>query len=181
MKYFILSQDRKISNPIELALLDRAAYIDGASREEYAKVPDMIVTYFPNSQELEKPDVLYAPAFLVSDSFKRLLKKYDTNMQFKGIRCYPENMDDPESLLYWWPCLRKIDCMSEETEKLPNGLIKRLVINESAVRGNAILMVAGTIEIIVLVSFELAESMLRRGMWGMDLEPVDMAESKNKL
>jgi len=174
MKYFMISQDRKISNPIELAQLDRAVYIDGASQEEYAKAPDMVVTYFPNSQELEKPDALYSPAFLVSDGFRRLLGKYDKKMQFKGIRCYPENLEDPESLLYWWPCLRKIDCMSEKTEKLPNGLVKHLVVNGSAVQGRAILMVGGAIETIVLVSFELAESMLRRGMWGMDLEPVDM-------
>lgn len=176
MKYFKISQDRKISNPIELAQLDKAVYIDGASREEYIRASDMIVTYFPNSQELEKPDVLYSPAFLVSDNVKRLLGKYDTKLQFKGIRCYPENLEDTEALLYWWPDLRKIDCMSEETEKLPNGLVKHLVVKESAVRGKAILMVDGTIETIVLVSFELAESMLRRGMWGMNLEPVDMTK-----
>lgn len=178
MKYFILSQDRKISNPIKLTQLDRTVYMDGVSEEEHAKASDMVVTYFPNSQELEKPAVLYSPAFLVSDSFKRLLGKYDTKMQFKGIRCYPENLEDPESLLYWWPCLRKINCMSDETEKLPNGLVKHLVVNENTLRGRDILMVGGAIETIVLVSLELAESMLRRSMWGMDLEPVDMTEKR---
>lgn len=137
----------------------------------------MIVTYYPNSLDVEKPDILYSPAFLVSDRLKRLLEKYDSKMRFKGIRCYPQDYDDPESLLYWWPSLDKIDCMSDKTEKYSNGLIHRLVIRPDKTQGKPILMVGGTIETIVLVSMELTESMLRRGMWGMDYVPVDMVDA----
>lgn len=174
MRYFRLFQDREISNPIELGGIDRNIYTDSASKKEFDNTPGMTVEYFRNSQELEKPDVLYSPAFLVSDGFKRLLRAYDSKMQFKGIRCYPEEIDDPEALLYWWPYLRKIKCLSDRTEKYPNGLIKHLVINEKDTQGRPILMVEGTLETIVLVSMELAESMLRRALWGMDYEAVDM-------
>ena len=45
---------------------------------------------------------------------------------------------------------------------------------ESRLQDRPMLMVDGTIETIVLVSLELAEAMLRRGLWGMDYIPVDM-------
>lgn len=175
MKYFMIPQDRQMSNPILPGQIDKAVYVDGAPGSQFRRVPDMSVSYFPNSPDLEKPDILYQPAFLVSDRLKRLLAKYNPGMQFKGIRCYPEDFDDPESLLYWWPNIGKVDCVSERTEKYPNGTIRHLVIQSEKIQGKSILMVDGTLETIVLVSMELAESMLRRGMWGMDYVPVDMA------
>lgn len=177
MKYFMIPQDRQMSNPIVPEQIDKTIYVDGAPRTQFKHVSDMIVSYYLNSPDLEKPDILYSPAFLVSDRLKRLLEKYDSKMKFKGIRCYPEDFNDHESLLYWWPSLRKINCMSEKTEKYPNGLIRRLVIQPGKLQRTSILMVDGTIETIVLVSMELVESMLRRGMWGMDYVPVDIAEA----
>lgn len=177
MKYFMIPQDRQMSNPILPNKMDKTVYVDGAPRSQFRSVSDMRVFYYPNSPDVEKPDILYKPAFLVSDRLKRLLVKYDSGMRFKGIRCYPEDFDDPESMLYWWPNIGKIDCMSERTEKYPNGTIRHLVVQSGKIQGKPILMVDGTLETIVLVSMELAESMLRRGMWGMDYVPVDMARS----
>lgn len=173
MKYFRVSQDRDVSNLIAPAGIDPAVYRDGVSRQEFDQAKSMIVTYFANSQDLEKPDILYTPAFLVSDRFKRLLQKFDSKMRFKGIRCYPENVDDPEALLYWWPYLPKIKCLSEKTEKYPTGLIRHLVVESAEIPDKPIIMMDGTLETIVLVSEELAESMLRRNFWGMDFLPVD--------
>lgn len=177
MKYFMIPQDRQMSNPIVPGQIDRTIYTDGAPWTQFRHASDMIVSYYPNSPDLEKPDILYSPAFLVSDRLKRLLEKYDPKMQFKGIRCYPEDFNDHESLLYWWPGLRKINCMSGKTEKYTNGLIQHLVIESDKTQRKPILMIDGTLETIVLVSMELAESMLRRGIWGMDYVSVDMAEA----
>lgn len=173
MKYFRVSQDRDVSNLIVPAGIDPAVYRDGVSRQEFDRAKNMIVTYFTNSQDLEKPDILYTPAFLVSDRFKRLLQKFDSQMRFKGIRCYPEDVDDPEALLYWWPYLPKIKCLSERTEKYPTGLIRHLVVESAEIPDKPIIMMDDTLETIVLVSEELAESMLRRYFWGMDFVPVD--------
>lgn len=164
-----------MSNPILPGQIDKTMYAVGAPRSQFQRVPDMSVSYFPNSPDLEKPDILYQPAFLVSDRLKRLLAKYNPRMQFKGIRCYPEDFDDPESLLYWWPDIGKVDCISKMTEKNPNGTIRHLVVQPGKMKGSPILMVDGTIETIILVSMELAESMLRRGIWGVEYVPVEMA------
>lgn len=173
MKYFRISQDKEISNLITPSNIDPAVYKDGVSRKEFDQAQNMIVAYFANSQDLEKADVLYVPAFLVSDRFKRLLQVFDSRMKFKGIRCYPDQVEDTEALLYWWPYLPKVKCLSQETEKDPTGLIKHLVIDSTKLPNKHIIMVDETLETIVLVSEELAESMLRRNFWGMDFILAD--------
>ncbi len=174
MKYFMISQDKALSNVIAPEKLDGSLYRDDASKKEFDAVQNMVVKYFDNSQELEKPDILCTPAFLVSDRFKKLLRAFDPKMKCKGIRCYPREVEDPEALLYWWPWIPRVKCLSEQTVKYPTGLVEHLVAVESRLQGRPILMVDGTIETIVLVSLELAEAMLRRGMWGMDYIPVEM-------
>lgn len=173
MKYFMISQDKALSNVIAPEKLDGSLYRDDASKKEFDAVQNMVVTYFDNSQELEKPDILYAPAFLVSDRLKKLLRAFDPKMKCKGIRCYPHEVEDPEALLYWWLWIPRVSCLSEQTVRYPTGLVKHSVAVESRLRGYPILMVEGTIETMVLVSLELAEAMLRRGMWGMDYIPVE--------
>lgn len=174
MKYFMISQDKELSNLIVPEKLNPSVYKDGVSKKDFDKAPPMIVSYFSNSQELEKPDILYSPAFLVSDRFKKLLKVFNPKMSFKGIRCYPHEMEDSEALLYWWTYIPKVKCLGEETEKDPTGLIKHLVVEEGKLQGKSILVVDGTVENIVLVSLELAESMLRRNFWGMNFIPVEI-------
>ncbi len=173
MKYFMISQDKALSNVIVPEKLDGSLYRDDASKKEFDAVQNMVVTYFDNSQELEKPDILYAPAFLVSDRLKKLLRAFDPKMKCKGIRCYPHEVEDPEALLYWWLWIPRVSCLSGQTVRYPTGLVKHPVAVESRLRGYPILMVEGTIETMVLVSLELAEAMLRRGMWGMDYIPVE--------
>lgn len=175
MKYFMISQDKELSNLIVPEKLDLNIYKDGTLKRDFDKASTMVVSYFSNSQELEKPDVLYSPAFFVSDRFKKLLKVFNPKMSFKGIRCYPKEVEDSEALLYWWPYIPKVKCLSQETEKDPMGMIKHLVVEESKLQGKSILIVDQTLETIVLVSLELAESMLRRNFWGMNFTPVDIA------
>lgn len=178
MKYFMIPHDKALSNVIAPEKLDSSLYRDKISKKEFDAVQNMVVTYFDNSQELEKPDVLYTPAFLVSDKLKKLLRAFDPKMKCKGIRCYPHEVEDPEALLYWWPWIPRVQCLSEQTTKYPTGLVKHLVVVENRLQRRPILMVDGTLETIVLVSLELAEAMLRRGLWGMEYIPVDMEEDR---
>lgn len=178
MKYFMIPQDKALSNVIAPEKLDSSLYRDKISKKEFDAVQNMVVTYFDNSQELEKADVLYTPAFLVSDKLKKLLRAFDPKMKCKGIRCYPHEVEDPEALLYWWPWIPRVQCLSGQTTRYPTGLVKHLVVAENRLQGRPILMVDGTLETIVLVSLELAEAMLRRGLWGMEYIPVDMEEDR---
>lgn len=178
MKYFMIPHDKALSNVIAPEKLDSSLYRDKISKKEFDAVQNMVVTYFDNSQELEKPDVLYAPAFLVSDKLKKLLRAFDPGMKCKGIRCYPHEVEDPEALLYWWPWIPRVQCLSEQTTRYPTGLVKHLVVAGNRLQRRPILMIDGTLETIVLVSLELAEAMLRRGLWGMEYIPVDMEEDR---
>ncbi len=178
MKYYRLCPDRDISNPMVIERLDREVYIHGADRKQYDEAPGMQVAYFQNSAELEKPDLLEEPVMLVSDSLKCLLELYDPQMPMKGVQCYPENDEDMENYLYWWPYIEKADCLSEETKKYQTGLLEHLVIDRRRTGNRHILRVGGTLEEVVLVSLELVESMLRRGLWGMEFIPVDTAGGK---
>ena len=82
-------------------------------------------------------------------------------------------MEDPEALLYWWPFLPRTKCISEKTERYPTGLIRHLVVESTQLPKKPIIMLDEIPETVVLVSEELAESMLRRNFWGMEFIPVE--------
>ena len=155
MKYFELTADREIANPIRLLKVDGEVYKNGISEEEFKGIPPLSVGYFENLPERELYDVLQEPAFLISDRVKRLVSLYEPMMEFKGI-----------------PVLIPVDCLSSKAKIYDNGMIEELVLDEAKSDKHHIFRVGGILEHKILVSLPLAESMLRRRISGISFVPV---------
>ena len=119
MKYFELLCDPSVSNALSIQPDNIALYRDFTSLEV---IPDLTVAYFQNSIKLEVYDIMFGSAIWLSDKLKRLIELYEPNISFKGIRLYPEDLNDTCSYLYWWANFPKIDFSFDSNQELPNPL-----------------------------------------------------------
>lgn len=178
MKYFELIPDQDMANPIQLLKVDRRVYKNGLSEEEFKEIPPLSVGYFENLPQRELYDVLQEPAFLISDRIKRLIALYEPMMEFKGIQLFPEKENDSTMPLFWIPCLPLVDCLSSQTKKYDNGMLKELLLEKKKDYKYHIFRVGGILEHKLLVSLPLAESMLRRRVSGITFVPVRFSQEE---
>lgn len=170
MMYFELSRDPHISNPLVVrpANINIELYSDFASLEQVQHIPDLAVGYFQNSVKLEVYDILFDSAIWISDKLKRLIELYEPDISFKGVRLYPEDLNDNCSYLYWWADFPKIDFSFDPNKDLPEPL----KLNQKLIHEKNIFLIDKILQRKLIVSLPLAESMLRRDMGGFTLHPV---------
>ena len=165
MKYFELLCDPSVSNALCIQPDNIALYRDFTSLEV---IPDLTVAYFQNSIKLEVYDIMFGSAIWLSDKLKRLIELYEPNISFKGIRLYPEDLNDTCSYLYWWANFPRIDFSFDSNQELPNPL----KLDENLIDRKNIFLIDKILQRRLIVSLPLAESMLRRDMAGFILKPV---------
>lgn len=170
--YFILKTHPEVINPIQILKLDPSIYNNQVSLEMYKKTSELVVGYFDSGPDVEICDVLEMPVWLISDQVKRLFHLYESSMAFKGVQVFSIYPEDNTSPLYWWPYIEPVECLSEKTQKYENGTLKELVLKSAPVLQRHIFRVSGLLEHRVIVSLPVAESLLRRGLIGIGLEPV---------
>lgn len=180
MEYFQISQRREIVKPIKVIGLDRDYYKANIKREDFKKIPSLLVAYFENEEDLEIPDILTSPSFFISDRLKRLIDLYAGEyVDFKGIHVYESDFSNIEhiaSYAYWVMGMEECNCLHPDTETFPTGMLKHMVLDANKINGRDILKVGGIVENRYIVSLPLAESIMRRNMYGVLLEKVEIKE-----
>ncbi|WP_270169005.1 pentapeptide repeat-containing protein [Paenibacillus sp. SYP-B4298] len=122
------------------------------------------------------PDLIEHPVPLVSDRLKRVLEMYVPAADWQLVvladvaRCRQE--------LYWVPLLQVIAGAGEGTEWHRDGTVRQLVLNSSQVT-SAVFRVQEMHSLAIYVELAVAESILRRGMTGIRLEPVMSGEPRD--
>lgn len=173
MRYFELTADRDLSNPVQVQRLDTQIYKNGVSKEEFDAIRQLQVAYFGHSEQTEICDVLWEPAFMVSDALRRVFLLYEPEMEFRGVQLFADDLEDSTAPLYWMPYIEPVSCLGGESRKYPNGMLEKLVLDREAPTGHRhIFRVADILEYKVIISLPVAESMIRRQMTGTALEPV---------
>ena len=175
MEYFELTQDREVEFPIQLKELNRKQYTYAMKEAEFEGLDRLKVTYFRESEGNEWCDIRTEPTFLVSDAVKRVLSLYDDTIRFCAIQAFEEeaSMVVP---LYWVPLFRMVSCLHPDTTWYPNGMLKELVLSRESLTDQPIVRVASLLEYKVVISLAAAESLLRRGFYGIGLKPVSVRE-----
>nr|WP_106781372.1 hypothetical protein [Lysinibacillus timonensis] len=162
MEYFIVRQDQSIPNPI--IPLKTSPSFDG----EY-----VYSSVF--AEVIEKENALYLdyldkPQRIVSDELKKLLAKFEDNIDFTAIVF--TDVKKATQRLYWLLDMTAKNCISHETTYTPDGLIKELVIDPKKVELDCIFRIDTRKESFTIVNLDVAESMLRRPFLGFQLQRV---------
>lgn len=163
MDYFILSQDRRVKNFIDNSDLKSLKNMNIlADRITPISIP------VNNEKDNEYGDFINGDTVIVSEKLKVLLEKYDENIFFRPIVF--QDVNKRKQSLYWIAVFEELDCLSKESEFNKNGTIKKLVINKELANGYRIFTLKGTMEKLIIITLDLAESILRRGYVGIEIK-----------
>lgn len=170
MEYFILTQDSRIDVP-------EAPY------ELREKVPRQLVSVEKDKifrQTMAFPlthtsgwyygAIIARPVYLVNTGVKEVLSNYDSI-----ILCTPVMFNDQDrgkQQLYWLLNVKRIDSLSTETTFYAPQDLKTLVLDEKKIRDKPVFKIKGIIEEYLVIRLDVAESLLRRDLYGIELKPV---------
>ena len=134
MNYFILSQD-------ELEMIDRQFSVLHKPENDYN-------------------DFIEKSIRLLSDSFTKLVGKYELRLPFKSVVLI--DLPKLSRLLYWSTIPPKVAGLSAQTEFHLDGALNNLVINEALAAPYSIFKIDGIKEDYCIGNIEHAESIMRR-------------------
>lgn len=174
MEYFLLKQSEDVVNPIKIFGVDMENYTVVMTHQDFKQIKRSKVAYAEYSRSHEMPDILTYPTYMVSDTIRRVLHMYDDNISFKSIQVFPTLEKDlmEATRTYWvYDCVME-DCLHQDTIILPNGGMQEIILNKTKIKGRDIFRVKGTLDNKLIISLAVAESILRRNVYGIMLEKV---------
>lgn len=174
MEYFLLKQSSNVVNPIQIIELDMEKYVPSMTHQQFRELENVAIGYFYYKPECEYPDVINSPTIMVSDMIHKVLAMYDQNISFKTIQVFPDKPEyvKKESRTYWiYDCVME-DCLHPESQIMPNGEIKNIILDQKRMKNRDIFRVKGMLDNRIIISLPVAESILRRCPYGIELEKV---------
>lgn len=175
MEYFELCQSPKVENPVALTGLDRDAYCRMMTPERFEALDRLRVANFSGDEREEICDILTEPTFMISDRLKKLIALYDRGIAFKGIQALPISEESRQYPLYWVPCFPEIACIHQSSVIYDNGTIASLVLDGSKIGGQPVFRLSGCVGYRLAVSMPVAESILRRRLYGVSIRRLEVA------
>lgn len=174
MEYYLMKQ--YAINPVNPLLVEPGPYKYRLSQEEFDNLPDCSLGYYEYTLETELPAILIHPTFMVSQQIKKVIEMYDETVRFKSLTILPNDFDrvDEASMTYAIPYLRRYDCLHEDSVVLPDGTIKKTVIDHKKIPNIDIFQIKNAVQNRVLVSLRMAESISRRNAYGVMFERVEV-------
>ncbi|WP_411680964.1 hypothetical protein [Clostridium thailandense] len=175
MEYFIICKDKRVLNSVEPIGVSKE--ID---KNIDTKVEDEMPVqfYIKEKKENEYVDYIDGQAPLISDNLKYIFEKFQEDIFLK-----PAVLADVKRMrqdLYWIMIPQAVECLSPKAKFNKDGTLKRLVIDETKIGFTKIFKVDGILENFIMISLDLAESILRRDFTGIKLERVEKEVRKGE-
>lgn len=176
MEYFRLCQNKKMNNPFVVTGLDSSVYVSNPNKEQYDALPQSMVSYFGYKDDYEVADYVVTPTPMVSHDLKRVFSMYEPEMKFKSVQCYANKESDALKLApaYYVYYIEKTNCLHKASVIAPNGSVTKLVLSHGSMENKDILVIDGIPEKITIVSLAVAESILRRQLFGIEFQKVEI-------
>lgn len=174
MEYFVIKSSVKV--PLTPTNKEAVLYPHRLTEENFNSMPKGTIYYYHDAEDIEIPELMVQPTFMVGDSLRRIISVYDDTVSWKTLYMMP---DEEEKVVdgtkrYSIPNLTRCKCLHEEAETAPNGAVTKLILDKNRLRNTAIFQVEETLENYVIVSLALAESISRRHPYGVRLERVEV-------
>jgi len=173
MDYFILEQKENITNAVKLLARadnpqERKQVI---TKEQMKDLNELSRIYVTGDSDSIYPAIIDTPVFLVSDTVKKLFQIYDDSLLFKCTVL--ANGAEGNQFIYWLTLMDELDCISPNTEFDKSGSLKKLVLDKSKVQSRRVFQVGGIREKLIVINQDIAESLLRRFLLGIQLTPIE--------
>lgn len=174
MEYFELFQSKNVNHAVQILNLDRDTYAYNLNRSKFESLAKLKVGYFSGLNTEELCDILKEPTYMVSDEVKRLFELYEPEIEWKAVQLFPLDEECKVLPLYWVPFFPLLDCLHTTAKKYTNGTVESLVLDAKVCSDKTIFRVDGLLEYKVMISLPVAESLLRRRLYGIGLCKIEV-------
>ncbi len=176
MHLFSIRQSENVRNPIKIAGYAENIYHYNMTMSEVKALPKLAVGYYTAHKSIEFPAIIHEPVFMVDNVLKKLLKLYDREMIFRGLHVYDDKLDETNVQMhsYWAMGVSAHLCVHPDVKIFPNGSVEKLVLHQDMIPEKDVFKVGGIMEERIIISEAVAESILRRHMYGIALEEVEI-------
>lgn len=172
MRYFELRQGEQIRHPIKMVWAGKSPFTYNPSKQEFHEFPDILVGYYEYKEEVEMPEVLEGDTYFVGEGVKHVLSMYDETIPFKAVQIYPFGMVEKVVPTYFSFFPTEIPCLHPSAVILPNGELQELILDGNRIPDADIFKVGGIRLHRIIVTLPVAESLLRRSLFGIRLREV---------
>lgn len=170
MKYYIMSQDKRIQNPFVLKEFPTSASVD-LDTSYGDQLRDHTSLFTIENEGSAYPEMLEAPLVMVEKKIHDVLEMYDETVVYKTVSIINQKKNTRRE--YYIALIDRIDCLHSTTEFYKDNSLKKLVLDREKIKDRQIFKVAGISSPYVIVSLDIAESILRRGCFGVRFEEVE--------
>lgn len=168
MEYFLMLSDDRIGNRLKLQQdTMNIELTEACSVYTDFKEDTVFVDFLPIRQ-------LFCHAFYVSDDFKELLDLYTDNLTAFPVFITDKNQKGQK--VYWRIDIELVDCVVKE----PNMSYSNLTLYKSKLDSKHIFRIAFEKQEYLIVSLNLAETILRKEPSGIRFLPVKLKEENNE-
>lgn len=172
MKYFILEQGKEYTrNP---QIKGWYGKLDIHSLKQVGSgLKDKMIFEVDITESTLFPDILVKPVLMVSAAMRDIIFKYEKKVFFKEVLFM--NVEGTQKYTYYIPFLPRVNCFKDVTCFHKNMNKKETcIVDISKMWNRHIVEAEGNDEQCIVISLDLAESILRKGLIGIGLREVSI-------
>ncbi|RKI77002.1 hypothetical protein D7V90_19980 [bacterium 1xD42-87] len=172
-RYFFMDQDTFLQDAIGLRDFDIYGKRHVFTMEDAGQINDITALYLDETAGECAADFIKSPVYMVSEMVFDVIDMYEDDLLRRKIVMI--HKEEGRQLVYYHLLLREMEMTHELTEYYPNGMEKRLVLDSGKIAHHKAFLLADSKVKLPVVSLEVVESLLRRGVTGVTFQEVEVA------
>lgn len=172
-RYFFMDQDVFLPDAIGLRDFDIYGKRHVFTLEDAEQINDITALYLDETAGECAADFMKSPVYMVSEMAFDVIDMYEDDLPRRKIVMI--HKEESRQLIYYHLLLREMAMLHELTEYYPNGMEKRLVLDAKKIGYHKAFLLADSKLKLPVVSLEVVESLMRRGVTGVTFQEVEVA------
>lgn len=172
-RYFFMDQDITLMDAIGLRDFDIYGKRHIFTMDDVEQINDITALYLDEAAGECAPDFIKSPVYMVSEMAFDVIDMYEDDLLRRKIVMI--HKEESRQLVYYHLLLREMEMVHASTEYYPNGMEKRLVLDAEKIGYHKAFLLADSKIKLPVVSLEVVESLLRRGVTGVTFQEVEVA------
>lgn len=172
-RYFFMDADSALPDMIGLRDFDIHGQRQLFTAADSEKMNDITVLYLDETAGECAPDLIRSPVCLISEMAAGVLDLYEDGLVWKKVVMIHKS--EARQLVYYHLLLQELTVLHELTERYPNGMEKRLVLDREKTGHHKVFLLKDSMVKMPVVSLEVVESLLRRHVTGVTFREIEVA------
>ena len=167
-KYFRIREDRSIENRPQIL-----GFKSAFTKAEYVTEDDNVMDVKSTGKYVEYTDYLDRTLLAVSSEFKEVAKMFNKDYTYKTVALQPEQEKSDQQIYWTIEMPSKNNYLHNSTTFNPDGTLNKIVVDDKKACELPMFRLESKLWNVYIINLEMAESLLRRGLVGFELEELD--------